>query len=117
MSADPAIGDPWHLGPRSPGAASGGLPPMDDRAAFTERIDGRLGAIHAQGHLTVRAADMVCGTVEALRRSGHDAVVVDLREVSEADDDGLRALHSLEVSIRDDGGHLTLVNAPPSPRE
>ncbi|MDK3257653.1 STAS domain-containing protein [Blastococcus capsensis] len=115
MSAHAAFSDPRHLAPRHPEAAPGGLPPVDDQAAFTERIDGRLGAIHAQGHLTVRAADMVCGTVEALRRSGHDAVVVDLREVSEADEDGLHALHSLAVSVRDDGGRLTLVNAPRSP--
>ncbi|CCG03834.1 STAS domain-containing protein [Blastococcus saxobsidens] len=115
MSPYRAIGDPWHLASRHPEAAPGGLPPVDDQAAFTERIDGRLGAIHAQGHLTVRAADMVRGTVEALRRSGHDTVVVDLQEVSAADEDGLHALRSLELSIRDDGGRLTLVNAPRSP--
>lgn len=114
MSADPAPGNPWYLAPRHPGAASGGLAHVDDRAAFTERVDGRLEAIHAQGHLTVRAADMVRGTVEALRRSGHDAVVVDPREVSAADEEGLHALHSLEYSGRDDGGRLTLVNAPES---
>ena len=112
MSAHPAPPDPWHLVPRHPGPASGGL--RRDPAPFTERIDGRLGTIRAEGHLTARAADMVRGTVEALQRSGHYAVVVDLREVSAADEDALHALHSLEDSIRDDGGRLTLVNAPES---
>ena len=114
MNARPAAGHPWHLAPRHPGVAAGGVPHVAEQAAFTERIDGRLGAIHAQGHLTVQAADMVRGTVEALRRSGHDAVVVDLRQVSAADEDGLHALHSLEDSVRDDGGRLTLVDAPGS---
>lgn len=115
MSARPAPGDAWGLAPRHSEPAPCGLWPVDDQAAFTERIDGRLGAIHAQGHLDVRAADMVRGTVEALRRSGHDAVVVDLRGLSAADADGLHALHSLQDSIRDDGGRLTLVNAPQWP--
>ncbi|RZU31932.1 STAS domain-containing protein [Blastococcus saxobsidens] len=83
-----------------------------DRDSFTETIDGRLGAISAQGHLTTRAADMVRGTVEVLRRSGHDRVVVDLQGVERADDDGLRALHALADGIRADGGRLMLLHPP-----
>ncbi|NEK84963.1 STAS domain-containing protein [Blastococcus saxobsidens] len=90
--------------------------PAPDGDSFTETIDGRLGSIRAEGHLTGRAADMVRGTVEVLRRSGHDRVVVDLREVRQVDDDGLRALRTLADGIRDDGGRLTLLH-PPRPRQ
>ena len=90
--------------------------PASDSASFTETIDGRLGAISAQGHLTTSAADMVRGTVEVLRRSGHDRVVVDLKGVQQADDDGLRVLHALADGIRADGGRLTLLH-PPRPRQ
>ena len=89
--------------------------PARDGASFTETIDGRLGSIKARGHLTTRAADMVSGTVEVLRRSGHDRVVLDLAGVQQADDDGLRALHDLADGIREDGGRLTLLH-PPRPR-
>lgn len=90
--------------------------PASDAASFTETVDGRLGAISAQGHLTTRAADMVRGTVEVLRRGGHDRVVVDLTGVQQADDDGLRALHALAAGIRADGGRLMLLH-PPRPQE
>ena len=110
MSARPASARPWHPAPRRPGRpADAGL--LDDDQTFTARIDSRSGAIRAQGHLTARAADMVGGTVEVLRRSGHGTVVVDLREVSALDDDGLRALESLERGLREDGGRLTLLRA------
>ena len=104
--------DAGHPAPRRPGSPAGHGPASEDGAVFTERIDGRLGAIRAHGHLTVRAADMVRGTVEALRRSGHDTVLLDLREVRRADDDGLRALRSLQENVRSTGGRLTLANAP-----
>jgi anti-anti-sigma regulatory factor len=115
MTPRPAAGDPWHLSPRHVHPSADGASRSDDDSAFTERIDARLGAIRAQGHLTVRAADMVCGTVEALRRSGHGAVVVDLRGLSRADDEGLHTLHALEDRVREDGGRLTLLDAPESP--
>lgn len=89
--------------------------PAPGGASFTETVDGRRGAISARGHLTTRAADMVRGTVEVLRRSGHVSVVVDLTGVRRVDDDGLRALHALADGIREGGGRLTLVQ-PPAPR-
>ena len=114
MSAGSAPARPRHLVPRHPGPAAG-KSLLDAEQTFTARIDGRSGAVRAEGHLTVRAADMVCGTVEALRRSGHGDVVVDLREVSAVDAGGLRVLESLERSLRDEGDRLTLLHARRSP--
>ena len=114
MSARPASARPWHLTPGRPGSPAGGSL-LDDAQTFTARIDGRTGAVRAQGHLTARAADMVRGTVEALQRSGHGNVVVDLREVSAVEADGLRVLDSLERSMQQEGGRLTLLHARRSP--
>ncbi|MGY1737300.1 hypothetical protein [Geodermatophilus sp. SYSU D00684] len=78
-------------------------------SSFTEAIDRRTGRIRASGRLDTRAADMLRGTVDALRREGCTWVVVDLDGV-QADDAGADAVRSLERGVVADGGHMTLVN-------
>ncbi|MGY1634407.1 STAS domain-containing protein [Geodermatophilus sp. SYSU D01186] len=80
--------------------------------SFTEAIDRRTGCIRASGRLDERAADMVSGTIETLRDRGWVRIVLDLGGVLDADEAGLRALHSLERRIAADGGHVALLNCP-----
>ena len=106
--------DPWQGTPRQPdGPIDARRPaPATDGSPFTEIIDGRTGSIHAQGPLTRQAADMLRGTVEALRRSGHTRIVLDLGGVQAVDDAGLHAVRSLQDRTHAAGGHLTVLDAP-----
>jgi anti-anti-sigma regulatory factor len=93
--------------PRSPG-----------RTAMSEVVDPRRGSVRVSGDLTVQGADLLRGTVESLRRSGHDVVLIDLGDVRTADSAGLRDLHALERAVAADGGELLVVEPPavPAPR-
>ncbi len=75
---------------------------------LSETVDLRIGVIRASGHLTVQGADLVRGTADSLRESGHRRVVVDLAGVRGADDDGLDVLRSLRARYAEDGGELVL---------
>ncbi len=66
------------------------------------------GLITASGHLTRQGADLVRGTADSLRGSGHSRVVVDLRDVRSADDAGLDILHQLRRDFAADGGELVV---------
>jgi anti-anti-sigma regulatory factor len=79
---------------------------------LTETVNLRTGHIRARGHLTSLGADLLRGTADSLRDSGHLRVVLDLREVQDADDAGLDILCSLRRSFTDAGGQLLIRNAP-----
>ena len=55
-----------------------------------------------------QGADLVRGTADSLRGSGHSRVVVDLRDVRTADDAGLDILHQLRRDFAADGGELVV---------
>lgn len=82
------------------------------RKDFTELVDQRRGSVRASGHLTPQAADLLRGTVLALRSDGHPRVVVDLGDVSDVDDAALATLDGVRAAMARDGGRLLLVGGP-----
>jgi anti-anti-sigma regulatory factor len=79
---------------------------------FSEVVDGQLGSVRARGRLDRQAADMLGGTVEALRRGGHARIVLDLAGAYAVDDTGLHLIRSLQDRISATGGRLTVLDAP-----
>ena len=75
---------------------------------LSEVVDRRAGLITVSGHLTSSGADLVRGTADQLRGDGHWRVVVDLRGVRDADEEGLAALLELHREFRLDGGELLI---------
>ncbi len=75
---------------------------------LSEVVDRRAGLITVSGHLTSSGADLVRGTADRLRDDGHVRVVVDLRGVLAADDEGLAVLRELHRDFRVDGGELLI---------
>ncbi|MGY1602316.1 STAS domain-containing protein [Geodermatophilus sp. SYSU D00815] len=76
--------------------------------SMTEVVDPRRGSVRVSGHLTVQGADLVRGTVESLRRSGHARVLVDLQDVQAVDAAGLHVLRDVARSLAEGGGVLVL---------
>ena len=72
-------------------------PPAD---RFTERVDWANGRVHARGPLTPVAADLLAGTAEQLRRSGHARVVVDVRAGHPPGEEELCALAAVAGDLR-----------------
>jgi anti-anti-sigma regulatory factor len=77
---------------------------------LTELVDGRTGTIRARGRLTGAGADLLRGSVTALRGLGHHRVVLDLRELETIDAEGLRQLHLLQQEVRAEGGEIVLLD-------
>ena len=86
--------------------------PHAGEPALSEVVDPSRGSVRVSGHLTVQGADLLRGTVECLRRRGHDRVLLDLGDVHDADWAGLRDLRDLTQSVAEDGGELLLVGGP-----
>lgn len=84
-------------------------PRSGTRPAMREVVDPHRGSVRVSGDLTVQGADLLRGTVESLRRSGHDVVCLDLGDVRTADSAGLRELHALEQAVAAEGGALLVV--------
>lgn len=68
--------------------------------------------MQASGHLTAQAADLLRGTVMALRSGGHPTVVVDLAGVAGADEAALRTLETLRTAVAADGGSVLVLGSP-----
>ena len=83
-----------------------------ERPALSETVNVRTGAIRVAGHLTAQGADLLRGTVESLRRSGHTRVYLDLADVRGADEAGLDVLRDVDRAVSRDGGVLLLRHAP-----
>jgi hypothetical protein len=81
---------------------------------LTETVDARGGVVRARGVLTRTGAELLCGTIETLYRQGHRRVTLDLRDISDIDDEGsahlealvgtLTAEHRLGVHVRPPSG-------------
>jgi hypothetical protein len=84
----------------------GPAPAPRGASLLTETVDRSRGRIRASGHLTSLGADLLSGTADRLRESGHVRVVLDLRDVQAADDEGMDILRSLEASFAAAGGQL-----------
>ena len=80
--------------------------------SLSERVDRRSGRILASGHLTPQGADLLSGTADSLRGSGHDRVVIDLQDVRTADDAGLAILRMLRTRFEASGGELLIEHEP-----
>lgn len=77
-----------------------------------ELVDRDRGRIRAIGHLTSQGADLLSGTADSLRGSGHTRVVLDLTDVRSADDDGLVILVDLRSRFAASGGELLIEHLP-----
>ncbi len=86
--------------------------------AMTEVVDPRRGSVRASGDLTPQGVDLLRGTVECLRRSGHSVVLLDLGDVHTADAAAMDDLRALARAVAADGGELLLLSPPavPTPR-
>ena len=79
---------------------------------LTETVDLRRGHIHVRGHLTSQGADLLFGTADQLRASGHALVVLDLRGVRAADTAALDALRTFRTDFAASGGRLVIRHEP-----
>ena len=77
-------------------------------AVFTATIDQAHGAIRTRGHLDDSGADLLYGTVVALRRHGHRRVRVLVPPAQLADDAARRLLEGLARQVSSDGVRLTV---------
>jgi anti-anti-sigma regulatory factor len=75
---------------------------------LSETVDATAGLIRASGHLTRLGADLLRGTADSLRVSGHASVVLDLTGIDVADDAGLDILRRLRRSFAASGGELLI---------
>ena len=80
--------------------------------SLTETVDLRTGHIRASGHLTRQGADLLSGTADSLRGSGHSRVVLDLRGLRGADAAGLDLLRRLRTDFAATGAELLIRHAP-----
>jgi anti-anti-sigma regulatory factor len=83
---------------------------IEAQSELTEVVDGRTGTIRARGCLTGAGADLLRGSVTALRGLGHHRVVLDLRDLATIDAGGLRELHLLQQEVRAAGGEVVLLD-------
>lgn len=79
-----------------------------DPAVFTATIDQAHGAIRTRGRLDDSGADLLYGTVVALRRQGHRRVRVLVPPASLADVESRRLLDGLARQVSSDGVRLTV---------
>lgn len=86
--------------------------PRDTPRSLTETVNAVTGSISASGHLTAQGADLLSGTADSLRGSGHTRVVLDLRGVQDADPAGLDLLQELRSSFAATGDELLIRHAP-----
>ena len=87
-------------------------PPALRGASLTETVNIRTGLIRASGHLTSQGADLLSGTADHLRGSGHTRVTLDLRDVRAVDDAGLDILRDLRSTFEAAGDKLLIRYAP-----
>jgi hypothetical protein len=89
--------------PTSHGAAA-----APDHPRMTATVDQARGAIRARGHVDRLGADLLCGTVQTLRRSGHRRITLELGPFATADAEARRLLDCLAGELRTRGASLTV---------
>jgi len=67
---------------------------------FTELVDWVDGRVRTSGRLTPVAADLLAGTAEQLRRSGHTRVVVEVEAGHPPEEEELCALAAVADDLR-----------------
>ncbi|MCW2903378.1 MAG: anti-sigma factor antagonist [Streptosporangiaceae bacterium] len=80
--------------------------------SFVEAIDWPTATIRARGRLTEPAVDLLRGSAEALRRSGHATVTLDLRAVRSADGRARDALGAFVTGVRAQHRELVVLFGP-----
>jgi hypothetical protein len=75
---------------------------------FTATIDRAQGAVRLRGRLDRRSADLLYGTVVALRRQGHRQVNVQIPATALEDVGVRRLLDGLAEQVLSDGVRLTV---------
>jgi anti-anti-sigma regulatory factor len=86
--------------------------PLPGQPDLSELVDPRAGLIRARGRLTEQGADLLWGTADSLRGTGHTRVVLDLSGIREADSAGLETLDRLRRSFRAHGDQLLITHRP-----
>ena len=88
-------------------------PPLDDRAHFEIRVDLAVGRVAVIGRLDRRTAHLLRDAFSALLHVEHMRWQLDVTEVTDVDDAGLRAVGAAYRRALRHGRHLTLHGVPP----
>ncbi len=80
---------------------------------FTEHIDGSVVILRPHGRLTVETFGPLKGRVRDLVTGGRQQLVLNLADVSYVDSIGIAEIVRAHVTLKTDGGRLTLTNLPP----
>ena len=81
-------------------------------ALLTETVDPRAGVVRACGVLTRSGADLLSGTIETLRLQGHRRITLDLRGITDAEEEGTARLDALVLAMAADHRIGLLVRRP-----
>lgn len=115
-SADGAVPPPPSADPQSLRStvprARGKSDRTPGRRTLTQSVAPRTGVITVHGTVCAAGARLVSDTVEALRREGHQRVVLHLAGADRIDDDGLAVLHSCRSRVQAGGGALHIFGEP-----
>jgi anti-anti-sigma regulatory factor len=88
-----------------------------DRADFTIRVDLAVGRVAATGRLDRRTAHLLHDALSTLLHAEHTSWQLDVSELVDVDDAGLRAVGAAYRRALRHGRHLTLHGASPALRE
>ena len=90
--------------------------PHDDRADFAIRVDLASSRVAVTGRLDRRTAHLLHDALSALLQAEYTSWQLDVSELADVDDAGLRALGAAYRRALRHGGHLTLHGASPALR-
>ena len=81
-------------------------------ALLSETVDSRAGVVRARGVLTRSGADLLSGTIETLRQQGHRRITLDLRGITDAEEEGTEHLDAVILGMAADHRIGLLVRRP-----
>ena len=106
------------FGSRSPMGAPTGSPEPEDAGSerpevpraplFTAGVDQLRGSIRVRGHLDRIGAQLLCDSLVALQRGGHQHLTVRLHPAATADAEARAVLTDLAARLATDGVHVDL---------
>jgi len=91
-------------------------PPSDDRPDFAICVDLAVGRVAVTGRLDPRTAHLLHDALSALLHAKHMRWQLDVTDLTDVDDVGLRAVGAAYRRALRHGCHLTLHGAPPALR-